>query len=252
LNDGTLLQSWLKFKCCIGRNHWNSSQPRWNGGPIKFILISDPIRKHGKSNKPAENVLLEEIKFDWRRAWNRTCHVEGRNNDIEPVFESKKFKSKSRTVIGGVKAVGFEVMATFRKDLAKRAQDEALQTTRTRRNLPKLTHKEEVSVTFSGLTFSINRQHFDKVATLFDRQNPVWQSREEREAGFVSSLFCLLARYDTLQGAGLQAALQGAVFDVLLMLYGCNLECFASPLNCRYERFLSAFPDTDAPFGNKV
>jgi hypothetical protein len=53
-----------------------------------------------------------------------------------------------------------------------------------------------------------------------------------------------------LQGAGLQAALPGAVFDVLLRLYGCNLECFASPLNCRYERFFSAFPDTDAPFGS--
>lgn len=223
-----------------------STEQRW----VDPILISEPIGKKGEINKPAENVLLEEIKFDWRRAWNRTRDVERKNDNIEPVFESKKFKSKSRTVIGGVKAVGFEVMATFRKDLAKRAQEETLQTARKRKNLPKVTHKEEVSVTFSGLTFSINRQHFDKVVVLFDRQNQDCQSREEREAGFLSSLFCLLARYDMLQGAGLQAALPGAVFDVLLTLYGCNLECFASPLNCRYERFFSAFPDTDAPFGS--
>ena len=227
-----------------------SAEQRW----VDPILISEPIAtKRDKPNRPAENVLLEEIKFDWLRAWHRTCrnNNKGRDAGVEPIFESKKFKGKSRSVIGGVKAVGVEVMLAFRKELAKRAQDETLQTTRTRKNLPKLTHKEEdVSVTFSGLTFSINRQHFEKVVTLFDRQNQTFQSREEHDASFLSSLFCLLSRYDTLQGAGLQAALQGAVFDVLLRLYGCNLECFASPLNCRYERFFSAFPDTDAPFGS--
>ncbi|KAI2513234.1 Phosphorylated CTD interacting factor 1 WW domain [Fragilaria crotonensis] len=225
-----------------------SVEQRW----VDPILISEPIaRNRDKENKPKENILLEEIKFDWLRAWHRTCGIKGKDVNVETVFESKKFKSKSRSVIGGVKAMGFEIMANFRKELAKRAQDETLQSTRTRKNLPKLTHKEEdVSVTFSGLTFSINRQHFDKVVTLFDMQNQTFQSREEHDASFVSSLFCLLIRYDMLQGAGLQAALQGAVFDVLLRLYGCNLECFASPLNCRYERFFSAFPDTDAPFGS--
>lgn len=28
------------------------------------------------------------------------------------------------------------------------------------------------------------------------------------------------------------------------------MECFASPLNCRFAPFCSAFPDTDAPFGS--
>lgn len=28
------------------------------------------------------------------------------------------------------------------------------------------------------------------------------------------------------------------------------MECFASPLNCRYAPFCSAYPDTDAPFGS--
>jgi hypothetical protein len=28
------------------------------------------------------------------------------------------------------------------------------------------------------------------------------------------------------------------------------MECFASPLNCRYKNYCSLFPDTDAPFGS--
>jgi hypothetical protein len=38
--------------------------------------------------------------------------------------------------------------------------------------------------------------------------------------------------------------------DVLLQHWDCRLECFASPLNCRYDRFASVFPDVDVPFGS--
>ena len=44
--------------------------------------------------------------------------------------------------------------------------------------------------------------------------------------------------------------MHGAVFDALLADLGCAVECFASPLNCRYRRFCSAHPDTDAAFGS--
>eukprot|EP01049_Picozoa_sp_SAG25_P026551 SAG25_NODE_13285_length_269_cov_0.605882_2_plen_35_part_01 len=30
-----------------------------------------------------------------------------------------------------------------------------------------------------------------------------------------------------------------------------DFELFASPLNCRYRRYCSAFRDTDAPFGSQ-
>ena len=39
-------------------------------------------------------------------------------------------------------------------------------------------------------------------------------------------------------------------FDVLLQGMSIQFECFASPLNCRYGRFCSAFPDTDMAFGS--
>ena len=31
---------------------------------------------------------------------------------------------------------------------------------------------------------------------------------------------------------------------------GVSMECFASPLNCYFPRFCSAFADTDGPFGS--
>jgi hypothetical protein len=37
---------------------------------------------------------------------------------------------------------------------------------------------------------------------------------------------------------------------VLLKDFDCKMECFASPLNCRYSRFCSAFLDTDFAFGS--
>ena len=37
----------------------------------------------------------------------------------------------------------------------------------------------------------------------------------------------------------------------MLLKTGVNMECFASPLNSRYARFCSAFPDTDAAFGSR-
>jgi hypothetical protein len=80
--------------------------------------------------------------------------------------------------------------------------------------------------------------------------HPSSTDRAAHETAFHSALFCLLARYDMLQGAGLQSSMHGSVFDILLQHYDCRLECFASPLNSRYERFCSAFPDTDAAFGS--
>ena len=138
-----------------------SAQQRW----VDPILISEPIvQRQDKQVMPTKHLLLEEIKFEWLRAWHRTCPVQEKDKDFASVFQSKKFANKSRSVIGGIKAGGGEVMAAFRKELAKRAQDQTLQTAKPRKNLPKLTRKEDnVSVTFSGLTFSINRQHFDKV-----------------------------------------------------------------------------------------
>jgi len=70
------------------------------------------------------------------------------------------------------------------------------------------------------------------------------------EQEFLRALCCLLARYEALSGSGYQAAVPRAGFRVLREAFGVRAECFASPLNCCYARFWSAFGDTDEPFGS--
>merc|ERR1712136_454415 len=67
--------------------------------------------------------------------------------------------------------------------------------------------------------------------------------------------FCVLARLHALQGAnprsgGMQAALHGEVFDSLYNDFACLVECFASPLNCRWSHFCSAAADVATMAGH--
>ena len=67
---------------------------------------------------------------------------------------------------------------------------------------------------------------------------------------FAYAVFALLMRYESLGGAGYQAALGEDAFDALHEKLGVSVECFASPLNCRYGTFCSQFKDVDAHFGS--
>eukprot|EP00961_Rhodomonas_salina_P223520 3022460-Rhodomonas_salina.1 len=97
----------------------------------------------------------------------------------------------------------------------------------------------------------ISREHFKKLSILFQRNSTSSkEEQQQQEQQLHEAIFCLLARYEALAGHGYQAALCGDGFDVLLDKFRCVAECFASPLNCRYSRFCSAFPDVDGPFGS--
>ena len=70
-----------------------------------------------------------------------------------------------------------------------------------------------------------------------------------------TAIFQVLCRYSSAQGGhyragAMQAAVPEEVLDVLGRRLGVTMECFASPFNCYWSRFGSAFPDTDAPFGS--
>ena len=98
----------------------------------------------------------------------------------------------------------------------------------------------------------LNWIHYSKLKALYERNCPA-SGADDADAWtqqFHDRVWCLLARYEALQGHGYQAALGGRVFDALLRRLDVSFECFASPLNCRYERFCSAFADTDGPFGS--
>jgi phosphorylated CTD-interacting factor 1 len=75
---------------------------------------------------------------------------------------------------------------------------------------------------------------------------------------FLPRVWCLLKRYQSYmggqtsnEGQGTQGALPLTVFEALYKHFGVSFECFASPLNCYFRQFASAFPDTDGYFGSR-
>lgn len=109
-------------------------------------------------------------------------------------------------------------------------------------------------LTYGHSTVKLSADHFAKLREMYARKHKLegdgskMAPKDQRQ--FESALFSLLLRYDSLDGGGFQAALNEECFDVLLKEFDCKMECFASPLNCRYSRFCSAFLDTDVAFGS--
>jgi len=103
-----------------------------------------------------------------------------------------------------------------------------------------------------GVDVCIRRDHLEKLRELHQRCS---QSPEGDPADFLNAAFTVVARYHSLQGGnprngGMQAALHPQVFDALAEDFDCTAECFASPLNCRWDRYCSASVDVDQPFGS--
>ena len=242
-----------KSSSCQPSGLWTTSQVQG------FILAArashtwiDPILVSSRTPKRSLlNPLTEEVKFEWLRAWRKKCGDKTRDGEILGTFASKKFHRKTIMLSRCIRESTMTIDTKMMEEIRKRATLETTQQHGKKQLLPKVTiHDDDIKVSYSGLIFTVHKQHFHKLQIMYDRQNRTSLNREDHEAGFLSALFALLTRYDMLQGAGLQSALQGSVFDYLLNEFDCTMECFASPLNCRYERFCSAFPDTDAIFGS--
>jgi Phosphorylated CTD interacting factor 1 WW domain len=104
------------------------------------------------------------------------------------------------------------------------------------------------SLAYGKHAVRINSAHYAKLQQLHSRHSSSSSSSSSAQA-FHDALFACLLRYESLQGGGFQAAITGDVFNVLLQRFGVRMECFASPFNCRYAPFCTAFPDSDAVFG---
>ncbi|XP_054472309.1 LOW QUALITY PROTEIN: mRNA (2'-O-methyladenosine-N(6)-)-methyltransferase [Anoplopoma fimbria] len=106
---------------------------------------------------------------------------------------------------------------------------------------------------FRGEMVKVNRGHFSKLELLY-RYSCIDDPRFDK---FLSRVWCLLKRYQVMfgsganEGTGLQGALPVSVFEALIRQFGVSFECFASPLNCYFKQFSSAFPDTDGFFGSR-
>uniref|UniRef100_A0A672N947 mRNA (2'-O-methyladenosine-N(6)-)-methyltransferase n=1 Tax=Sinocyclocheilus grahami TaxID=75366 RepID=A0A672N947_SINGR len=106
---------------------------------------------------------------------------------------------------------------------------------------------------YKGEMVKVNRGHFSKLELLY-RYSCIDDPRFEK---FLSRVWCLIKRYQVMfgsgvnEGSGLQGALPVPIFEALNKQFGVTFECFASPLNCYFKQFCSAFPDIDGFFGSR-
>ena len=111
-----------------------------------------------------------------------------------------------------------------------------------------------VRLSACGADVEIREGHLEKLRKLHGVA--AGDSEASGEKTFVRDAFCVLCRYVGAQGGmhriagGHHTALHGAVFDVLRDTLGVEVECFASPLNCRWPSFCSGHADVDRPFGS--
>ncbi|XP_077192254.1 LOW QUALITY PROTEIN: mRNA (2'-O-methyladenosine-N(6)-)-methyltransferase [Paroedura picta] len=110
-----------------------------------------------------------------------------------------------------------------------------------------------VCVRYKGEMVKVSRNYFSKLWLLY-RYSCIDDPGSER---FLLRVWCLLRRYQMMfgvglyEGTGLQGALPVHVFEALHKLFGVSFECFASPLNCYFKQYCSAFLDIDGYFGSR-
>jgi len=113
----------------------------------------------------------------------------------------------------------------------------------------------------------IRLTHARKLRRLFEIYSPKSSNQE-----FLDQLYVMLRRYHSLmdsnkreqipahllatctpnrESASMHAASPPRVFAFLREQLGVHHECFASPLNCYFRSFCSAYPDVDAAFGSR-
>lgn len=225
---------------------------------IYFAIVSsakdptfmDPILLEKKSSELFSSTLMPEVKKAW--SVKQSSDSSSKSPSLPP-----KFAKKCEQIQKALYRCICLALELFQQQLAQATNLEKQQTQIQRgkrgRKIPKITSDDETNqyrVTFAGISFKVHAAYFEKLQRLYDRVHKDKHIDSLYKYCFEEVLFCLLCRYDMLQGAGLQAGVPGRVMDTLLQQFDCRMECFASPLNCRYERFASVF-DVDRAFGSR-
>ncbi|XP_033337712.2 phosphorylated CTD-interacting factor 1 isoform X1 [Megalopta genalis] len=114
-----------------------------------------------------------------------------------------------------------------------------------------LPEREQTLLRFHGDAVCINNMHLAKLEHLY-RYNCFDDKKFEM---FLPRVWCMLKRYQTYlginEGQATQMALPVTVFECLQRHFGVTFECFASPLNCYFRQYCSAFADVDSYFGSR-
>ncbi|XP_039281178.1 mRNA (2'-O-methyladenosine-N(6)-)-methyltransferase-like, partial [Nilaparvata lugens] len=109
--------------------------------------------------------------------------------------------------------------------------------------------REQAHLRYQNDAVQINMTHLQKLEQLY-RYSCFDDKKLEL---FLPRVWCLLKRYNAwLSGAqGTQGALPVTVLECMHRAFGVTFECFASPLNCYFKQYCSAFADTDSYFGSR-
>nr|CCA19485.1 conserved hypothetical protein [Albugo laibachii Nc14] len=121
---------------------------------------------------------------------------------------------------------------------------------RRRNKIKSCIEADQVSLSFGGVTVKCSAAHYSKLKHLHSIQVQCDRDGKSPLMNPNEAIFCVLMRYMALDGGGLHASLNEECFDVMLQYFDCQMECFASPLNSRYQQYCSAYPDTDFRFGS--
>ena len=113
--------------------------------------------------------------------------------------------------------------------------------------------KEQTQLRYKGDVMRLNNAHFAKLEQLYR-----YGCADDRKFDyFLTRVWMLLKRYQCYfgvsagEGAQNQGALPVTALECLNKNFGVTFECFASPLNCYFRQFCSAFPDVDSYFGSR-
>ncbi|KAK9511151.1 hypothetical protein O3M35_005766 [Rhynocoris fuscipes] len=112
-----------------------------------------------------------------------------------------------------------------------------------------LNDRDQTHLRFQGETLVINTQYLHKLDFLY--RMSCFDDRKMEY--FLTRVWMLLKRYNTYLGGShsTQTSLPVTVMECLNKEFGVTFECFASPLNCYFKQYCSAFPDIDSYFGSR-
>jgi len=106
-----------------------------------------------------------------------------------------------------------------------------------------------IVLTYNKESLKITQDHYKKLKKLFIEQ--------ESKMDLQTSVWVLLKRYSKFicdpeeKSEQFHAAAPKSFFEFINEQFDVSFECFASPLNCYFKNFCSAFVDTDRCFGSK-
>ena len=114
--------------------------------------------------------------------------------------------------------------------------------------------KETTVLKFKSDAVRINNHFFNKLEQLYR-----YGCADDRKFDFfLTRCYMLIKRYNAYfgntsvgEGAQNQGALPVPVLECLNKQFGVTVECFASPFNCYFRQYCSAFPDIDSYFGSR-